>query len=376
MVGFRRSRIANVISSAFTHRLRKKVAGKRKAKIVKHYGKSAKRAAKKTKTNRTVGSDNGMTGGSAHIVIHAGKHKQQAKGKWIYSQFISEVPFSNAGSQGTQSFYMGTISQLTTSTGVGYNGFENQVGLRLMNPNFLNTGSGYIPAAGVPTTDMFVISKMKMEFEITSWMDLAQTVDMYFYVAKVGTQDNIATTWARGYQQQGSGKSIMTRLTSPSYQGVAGYGSTAEPYAKPTDVKEYLKDYWTLKSHREFNIGSGATQKFVYNIDANVLVKSSELDVGAADGNITYPGLTCGVILVVRGQIVCDTNTAINKPTFATTRLGVVSKQTYVCHTVNCPLANRTVGIHSYNLPIDTAVANQLIIDVNDDIDVARPVVP
>lgn len=270
---------------------------------------------------------------------------------------------------------MGTISQLTTSTGTGYSGLENQVGLRLMNPNYLNTGSAYIPAGGVPTTDMFVISHMNMEFEITSWMDLAQTVKMYVYLAKSETQDDFLTSWNRGYQQQGSGKSAQTRLVTPSFLGVAGYGTYGEPYAKPTDVTEYLKDTWTLKGQREFNIGSGATQKHTISINTNKLVKSSVLDLAASDGDLTYPGLTVFVVMVVRGQIVCDTTSAINKPTFSTTRLGVVCKQTYVCHTVNSPIANRTVGIHSYNLPINTALANQLLIDVNDDVDTAKPVV-
>jgi len=364
--------LAGPAGLGYVNRLRKKNSTKTRFK--KRKGGSRTRTKRTRKREKSSGSDNGIAGDTIRIVVNAKRNKNQAGGKWLYSQFVPEIAFGNAGTQGTQGFTVATVSQLTTSTGALYNGLQNQVGLRLLNPNYLNTGSAYIPAAGVPTTDMFVISSINMEFEITSWVDISQTVDLYFYVAKVGGQDTLETYWSRGYQQQGSGKSVATYLTSPLYSGVAGYGSIAEPYAKPTDTSEYIKDAWTLKNHRTYDLSSGATQKVKYAIAMNKLVKSSELDLAAADGNFTYPGLTCWVELIVRGQLVCDTTSAINKPTFGTCRVGVTCKQSYVCHTVNSPIANRTVGIHSFNLPINTGLAQQSFIDVNDDADIVKTI--
>jgi len=382
MVGYRRTKLGFQYAANAFAALNKKRKGQHSIKKYYKHSKSkpvvtARKitARAKKRITKSGDADNGTDSISRTIRLNNNKPVKHAKGCWKYSQFVPEVPFSNAGNQANQQFAMGTVSQITVSTGVAHNGTENQVALRLMNPNYLNTGSAYIPAAGVPTTDEFVIKTMKMELEITSWMDLCQTVDLYFYVAKNAGQDLLDIVWARGLQQQGSGKSQATKLISPLYLGVAGYGNINEPYCTPLDASEYISNQYTFKGSESFVISGGSTKKVVYNILANKKVKSSELDLAAADGSITYPGLTCIVMMVVRGQIVCDTTAALNKPTFATTRLGVICRQSYVCHPVDSPIANRTVGIHAYNLPINAATGNQALIDVNDDIDTAKPVV-
>ncbi|AIF34817.1 putative capsid protein [Sewage-associated circular DNA virus-7] len=333
----------------------------------KRVGRSRTKTKTKTKRFRTITDDSGI-GSSAHLVVVDAKKKKTAKGKWIYTQTHNEVIFSNAGTQGTQQLGMGALSQINVSSGVGYTGFQSQVAVRQLNPMLGNTGSAYLTASTAPTTDSFVISDMIFDIEMCSWSDVAQTVDMYVYVAKDGQANDVGIEWARGYQQQGSGKGAMTMLSAPLYQGVAGYGRVDEPYASPLDVKEYMNNTYRFMKKVTINLTSGATHKCKVHCVMNKLVNNSELDVDTRGSDLTIKGLTTIIMITVRGQVVDDTTAGgTAKPTFASTRVGLITRNTYVCHPVPSPISNRTVGIHSYNVPINAALAAQQLIN---DVDV------
>lgn len=348
---------------------------KKSTKTGRRYGRSRTKTKQKRKKTRNVVDTAGIAETGALIILNKKHPKNQAKGGWTYTQTVPEAPFCAAGTQLLQQFVMGTLSQMTTSTGVGYNGNQSQVALRLLNPNYLNTGSAYIPAAGVPTTDSFIVKSMKMDLEICSWCSSNMTIDLLFYVAKSPAQDDLQTVWQRGLQQQGSGKSLQTKLSSPLYQGVAGYGSIDEPYGKPTDASEYIKDYYTMKHHTTINLEAGSTQKYNYRIVANKTLRSAVLDQAALDGEYSIAGLTCFVMMIGRGQLVDDTTGGINRPTFSSTKLGVVCRQTYECAPVSSPIANRSTKIHSYNLPLFATGPNQTTIDVDDTVDTVKTLV-
>jgi len=349
-----------------------KPRGKTGTKMAVKY-KSGSKTRTKTKPKRKSGSVSaipGMGSTNFNVVLKKSIPKHE-RGVWKYSQTNTLSASLGAGLQAFDEVTaLGTISQLNISTGVGYNANEGQVALKLLNPNYLNTGSAYLPGASVPTTDEWVIASMKSVCEFTSWCDVAQEVNLYYFVCKTGTQDSPKAVWERGYQQQGSGIGVMTQLVSPLFQGTAGYGKVNEPFATPWDVKRYLSQVWKVVKHTKIMLESGATHTITVNFKTNKKIKQSTLDQAGLDGEVAIPGLTVWMVATVRGQVVKD-NTAGTKPTYSSTSMGYICRNSYVCHPVNAT-ANRETDIHSYNVPTGTAFANQLIIDNQDDTDIFK----
>ena len=329
--GVRRAlKVVGALAAGARTRTKSKVASKR----------PGARTRTKTKNKRSrsrVSSSAGINNSNFTVVLKK-KAPKYGKGRWDYTQ--TNVLAGNASS-GMQAFEevtaLGTISQLNVSTGVGYSALQAQVALRQLNPNFWNTGSNYLPGGTNPTTDQYVLKSMKSVCEFTSWCDVAQEVDLYWFVNKQGTQDSVRTVWERGYQQQGSGIGSMTTLTSPLYQGVAGYGKVNEPFANPNDVKRYLGQVWKVIKHTKVMLQSGATHTVTLNIIANKVIKQSTVDQAELDGEIALPGVTVYLIAIVRGQIVKDTLVASTRPTFSETSVGYVCRNSYVCHPVDGP---------------------------------------
>jgi len=342
---------------------------------VKQATKRKSRSKTKTKTKkknkfRVVGRSDDICD-SSHTVVINQKPQKCASGKWLYTQTHNEVFNSIAGTQATPILAMGTYEQINVSSGVSYTGLQSQVGVRLLNPTLGTAAGPYLGATTNPTTDAFVITDMFMDIELASWSDTAQTLHAYIYVAKAGVQDHIETLWARGLQQQGHGKGIMTLLTAPLNLGVAGYGSRIEPKSSPQEANEYIKQAYTFKKKVEINLESGATHKMRLHIIANKRMKTSELDHATTNGDLTIGGLTTMIQWTLRGAVVDDT-TGVAKPTFASTKVGVITRNTYVCRPVRSPIGDKTVGIHSYNVPTGAALANQGMIDEIGDIDIVK----
>lgn len=350
-----------VYGSAVAYKLAKKIAN------------SVTKSKTTTRPRRGLPTSNAGIGASNFTVTLNKNRPKHAKGTWKYTQTNVLSATFGAGLQAFDEITaLGTVSQLTVSTGTGYNALEGQVALKLLNPNYLNTGSSYLPGASVPTTDQWVISGMKSVCEFTSWCDVAQEVNIYYFVCRSGTQDSPKTIWERGYQQQGSGIGVMTTLTSPLYLGTAGYGKVNEPFANPMDVGRYLSQVYRVIKHTKVMLNSGDTHTVTLNIRANKLIKQSSLDLANSDGEISIPGLTVYMVTTVRGQVVRDT--AAVRPTYSGTAVGYICRNSYTCHPVDCPNANRETAIHAYNVPIATAFANQTLIDVGDEPDVFKQI--
>ena len=102
------------------------------------------------------------------------------------------------------------------------------------------------------------------------------------------------------------------------------------------------------------------------------MLRGALLDQALQGGDISIGGLTCFVQMIGRGQLVDDITSAINRPTFSSTKVGVVCRQTYECVPVNSPIQDRTTKIHSYNLPLFATGANQTTVDIVDTVDFAK----
>jgi len=334
-------------------------------------GRTGSKTRTRTKKRRMGVHSSGGINSSYFTVVLNKKTPKHAQGRWTYTQ--TNV-LSTAVSAGLQAFdevtAMGTYSQLNTSAGITNNALESQVGLKFLNANYLNTGSGYLPGASTPTTDAYMIKSMKMVCEFTSWSNVSQEVDLYYFKCVSGTQDSVRIVWERGYQQQGSGIGVMTQLNSPLFRGTAGYGKVNEPFAAPHDVGRYLSSVYRLVKHTKIHLQSGATHTCTVNFITNKVIRQSKMDQAFLDGESGVPGVTVYLVAVVRGQVVKDTSASM--PTYSSTSVGYICRNTYLCHPVQCPNARRETAIHAYNIPIATAGANQSIIDVVDDTDTVK----
>jgi len=360
------AKAAAVAAAAYSAKSNKTTGSKKKSKS---------RTKIKTKRKRTKGSVYTTAGiGATNLSVTLNKKTpKHAKGTWKYSQ--TNVLSATLGA-GLQAFdevtALGTVSQLNVSTGTGYSALESQVALKLLNANYVNTGSSYLPAAQTPTTDMWLIKSMKSVCEFTSWCDVAQEINCYWFTCKSGTQDGPKAVWERGYQQQGSGIGVMTQLTSPAFLGVAGYGKVNEPFAAPGDVRAYLSQVYRLVKHTKIMLTPGDTHTVTLNINANKLIKQSYLDQAGLDAEISIPGLTTYLVTTVRGQVVRDG--ANLRPTYSATAVGYICRNSYVCHPVESPNANRETAIHAYNVGIGTLFTDQKLMDAEDEPDVYKQI--
>lgn len=271
-------------------------------------------SAKRHKPAKTMSVEDGTNAhsGLASSVIKINhvpaKHTKGTMGKWEYHLVQSGYISAPAGKQqGLDVYFFNTPTQLCGTTTTTPTTLINDIGLIDMNPYLTNTGSRILGSSVTPANDRFYLKGFKAEIEISNFCSVGAYVDVYLVRAKKTIAQSPFNTWNQGYINEAFGQavSVVPSAGSTTTGLVAGYESSVNPGAKPTD-SVLFKSCYHVESVRHLELTGGSSERLSFDVFLDKVVKKDVQATYIANATPYVAGQTYGILAVSRGTLVND----------------------------------------------------------------------
>lgn len=350
---------------------------KKVSKRIYNKEKPKHRILKVIKKEPKLNLDAGHSGiGRDTFKINAGEvhllKKQSMGGTWKYQQTHKGVLTSTPGNQGVYDlFSVGSSQQCSINTGTSYNGYQNEIGLKNMNPYTNTTGGNYLSAI-TPLDDRFVIKQYSVNFEMTNFSSVGTIADVYLVKAKKLGNIKPQQAWDSGNQQLAEGQGAMTQPATGVFSGTVGYLVSYVVGVRPSSSPVF-KSYWAVECCKTVTLAPAATEILNFDIAVNKVVKNVDLTAEAAAGTLYRPSTTYAFMVVVRGALVLDNTqlggVANTTPTYGPVKLGYIATAHTQCAAVKGGNANRlSVNVGYSGVPQGAANANMSLLNEVDNV--------
>jgi len=327
------------------------------------YGPRKQKFKVKTKKGEANDGHSAISAHYARIILNKAIHKHDV-GKWTYMQSTQGFIKEASGRQATS--WIGGIgmnSQLVTSTGAGFNSFQNHIGLQQLNPYLQNTGSTLLPSRN-PYTDKFLIKGVEFDMEFTNQSNTSVTLDIYFFTNKTTSQADPFGIWQQAMLEEGGGLTIMTLPSAgKTNDGAHGYQRTYNPHASPLEHKTFKRLVKTLHK-ATFHLGPHAVEVFKANIAYNKLVHAHVVNKLLAESVQSMPNCGIYVLGIARGQPVNDETDGAVTMTYAATNIGFISRTRYTMHSISGNAGRVDISTAASAVPSVATLPNQRLLNV------------
>jgi len=286
-------------------------------------------------------------------------------GQWNYTQTHSVTLFDVAGRQAVNdAFAMGTVDQYRTSSGTAYSTLQNFTAIQQLNPYLTNTGSAILPSVITPLTDRFVVKTLTMKTTFASFTDADQTGWVYYLTPRVHGTTTPGQAWINAALQMGHSFAATTFPGPGVVIGNSGSTSRNFPYETPLRNSSFHKQ-WKILKVVKIQLAAASHQVVNATFRVNKLFKNDAVSTDVIEGSRFMPGLTVFVMPVWLGQVVIDRTAGANVPTYAETRVGLVTVNEYTCSSVSGNAGRLGVALAAINLAGSATAANQQ--QINED---------
>lgn len=306
-----------------------------------------------------------INAGEVHLL-----KKQSMGGTWKYQQTHKGVLTSTPGNQGVYDlFSLGSTQQCGSNSGLSYNGYQNEIGLKNMNPYTNTTGGNYLSAIN-PLDDRFVIKQYSVNFEMTNFSSVGTIADVYLVRAKKLGNLKPQQCWDSGNTQLAEGQPAMTQPAAGTQNGTVGYLVSYVVGVRPSSSPVF-KSYWAVECCKTVTLGPAATEILNFDIAVNKVVKNVDLTAESAAGSLYRSSTTYAFMVVVRGALVLD-NTLVGggpnvTPTYGPVKLGFIATAHTQCAAVKGGNANRlSVNVGYSGVPQSAANASMTLLNEVD----------
>lgn len=322
-----------------------------------------KRKRSKMDTAKVHGEDARLHG---RIRLH--KKPRLEPGQVVYTQSYEGIYNGAAGSQSVSTlFSVGSIEQWLTSTGPTYTSAQSAVAFFSLNPNEYTTGSPAYTGGVIQKDERLCLKYVSAEVELTNAEAIPVEVDLYWCVAKKNTIDNALSSWNDGLNYQRNSYSVY----GTGGPGIQGAGTTGYPQAQIVGEKPYdsklFRDFWKIVRHDNCIIAGNGNERINVGIDYNWVGKRDAINNAFNDGLVNVVN-TMQCLMVCRGQVVADTTTGSNVPTFAYSSVLSICTVKHVLRPCKGGLHNTRVDTVNLSYATGATKANQKFISAIDTV--------
>lgn len=305
------------------------------------------------------------------IRIYRKKHKlskgQRWLGVWRYQQ---EHKGNINGSAGRQSVgewaSVCSRDQLLTSTGVGYNNFQNNRSIIDGNPYRNITGSNTFAVGAQPQNDRFFLTSAQMKCEFTNMSGVASIIDVYVCTPRDVTTVNPSAAMTNGfnYDDIGIPPATFPLPGAVSTNDIGGFTSDSV-FVKPNDSSQF-RSTWKICAVKSCKLEGGSTQLLHVDVQINKVIMQEKM-LSHPSGSF-IPNVSYVLLVVARGSIVRDENgTGSNgPPTFGSPNFAWIVGARTNARAVAGNAGRVNTSILSHRVTADVIPAQQAYLDVND----------
>lgn len=356
---------------------RKSSRSSRKVATLPSLGRSRSRTRTKTKQR----SDSDLTAQHAnmavqtvHIKLHKPQRFEKDVGKWsLYHTYSGCAQTSQTGNQlALEGPAVNSWAQLTTSTAANGVAITSSLGWAnnpfVMNPYLAPTGgASLVQSQSNPIPDYVHLAGMQYSLSISSLTNLAQTVEVYWFLCKKNTVYSPVGNWNQalvdksvGFASQinpsavaGTGLVYGTPFVSTNGSGAGQTKITSNcSYGiSPLSEKEFNM-FWKKIGYQRFDLSSGDTKKLQVKIAYHKTISRAYLST-LPSTTVAVAGHTIIPMIVARAAPVYDT--VSTTMTYGLAEIGYVAQQK-----MNFCVPKGNVGRLEYN-----RYSGQLIADSN-----------
>lgn len=331
--------------------------------------KNKKKAKELPKFQAPADSHSGLATETVRIKLHPKMKipkKMRAVGRWRYQQDNKLTLTGNAGIQSAALLALPlNVNKFLTSTGGGYNVFQNCVALEQMNPSVGVLGSTALAATATPNGDMIGVKKVLLELELSSWTAAGIYLDIYVCVAKKAGAKDPVNVWNTGYANNAFGTSAAGIPGAGLSAGTLGYPTASFAHTRPSETRTF-NDFWKILKVKSIALTGNSTERYNIDITVNRVAKFVDIRQYSADGIQYMPNMSYAVFAVSRGAIVEDITLGSNFATYAQHRYGCIVQEKYVL----CGLIGDTTRYDSNllysNVSANATLANQKLLNETD----------
>lgn len=294
--------------------------------------------------------------------------RNKGLGRFKYTELQEGLCTSSAGQQGAGDMLgYGTINQVATNANGTTPSYGNSnTSWFAMNPNQNTTGSTLF-GSQIAGSERIFCNSYNCQLKLTNMESAACEISLYFVTPKRNCVAFPISTWETALVNNALGQAPAVN-PGPGVPFVANGGGYPTRYhwnEKPFSLKTMRDNYKCLK---KFDLQlAGATSETVnYSHTVDKLVKKDQI---LTNGSQLIPGVTLCIFYVIHGQVVVDKTGGTHYSTLATTEVAWVSRVTTSLTLLKSQVANVDVSRQFNRLPMGATLANQYMINADDQVD-------